>query len=283
MRKILFVLFPLILAVIVFSLFMIFFSSGSGKGALQVTSIPKSKVYLNGNLIGTTPLCKCEGANTLDEGEYSIKLIPTEGTYTSFEERIKISKSVLTVVDRTFGQGAMSEGSIINLTPLENKKSLELSIISFPDKAQVFIDSSPSGETPVLLKDLTESDHEVKIVKSGYKEKAIRIRTVLGYKLTVLAFTGVDPEVINKQASSSASIEDNKASVSASLSPKIIILQTPTGFLRVREQANIGSAEIGRVAPSGIFDLLEEEGSWYKIKLENGKEGWISSQYAKKQ
>jgi uncharacterized protein YgiM (DUF1202 family) len=59
-------------------------------------------------------------------------------------------------------------------------------------------------------------------------------------------------------------------------------LQTPTGFLRVRDQASLGGAEIGQVKPGETYTLLDEQSGWYKIKF-NNKEGWISSQYAQKQ
>jgi uncharacterized protein YgiM (DUF1202 family) len=60
-------------------------------------------------------------------------------------------------------------------------------------------------------------------------------------------------------------------------------LQTPTGFLRVRDQASLNGAEIGQVKPGETYALLDEQTGWYQIKLTNGKTGWISSQYAQKQ
>ncbi len=62
----------------------------------------------------------------------------------------------------------------------------------------------------------------------------------------------------------------------------MIILDTPTGFLRVRENNSVGSAEVARVTPGDSYELLEEQDSWFKIKLDAGSSGWISSQYAEK-
>lgn len=285
MKKLLLFLLPLILAVAVFSLVVFLNLRSSAKGALQVTSKPKSQVFLNGKIIGQTPLCKCDSSEMLEEGDYTIRLVPLEGSNSPFSEKIKISKGVLTVVDRTFGKDATSEGSIISLSPLGDSKSLELLIISFPDNAQVYIDSNLSGNTPLLQKNLTESDHEIKLSKEGYRGKSIKIRTVLGYRLTVLAFLGVDLEALTASPSSNLQSPEAKTSTPSGslLKNKVIILQTPTGFLRVRKDNNLNSAELSRVYPNENFDLLEETTGWFKIKLSDGKTGWVSSQYAQKQ
>ena len=289
MKKVLLYIAPVFLAFIAFLVIEVFFSKNSGKGALQVTSTPRSTVYLNGKAIGQTPLCKCEPQDMILTGEYTVRLVPKEGNFSPFEEKIKISKAVLTVVDRIFGNEASSEGNTISLSPLNDSKSLELLIISFPDNAQVLVDSNPSGNTPLLLKNLTESDHEIKIVKDGYKEKIIRIKTVMGYKLVAEAFLGINPNIVGNQQSPQASpsaglqkIPSTTPSVSKSVS-KVVILQTPTGFLRVREDAFLGGAEITRVYPNEVYDLLDEKNGWFQIKLKDGKTGWISSQYAQKQ
>lgn len=281
MKKILLFIFPIILAFIVFLIIQFFVNRTSGKGALQVTSNPKSTVYLNGKAIGQTPLCKCEVNDMINIGEYTVRLVPVSGSFSPFEEKIKISKSVLTVVDRTFGSGATSDGSVISLSPLDNSKGMELLVISFPDNAQVMVDGNSSGRTPISIKDLTESDHEVKIIKDGYKEKSIKIRMVLGYKLLVEAFLGINQEAISITPTITPSVNP-----SLSLTPsfkRVLILQTPTGFLRVRNDASLGSAEIARVLPGEIYDLLDEQVGWFKIKLKDGQIGWISSQYAQKQ
>ena len=63
----------------------------------------------------------------------------------------------------------------------------------------------------------------------------------------------------------------------------ILIKDTPTGFLRVREEPAITASEEARVKPGDQFDLLEENSGWFKIEYEKGKQGWVYSQYAEKQ
>lgn len=255
-----------------------FLSNSSGKGALQVTSTPKSQVYLDGKLIGETPFCKCELPDMLKNGEYTIKLVPKEGGYSPFEEKIKITKSVLTAVDRTFGKGATSHGSVITLTPLEDKKTTQLLVLSLPDKADAFLDSSPKGVTPLLIKKITESDHELMLKKSGYKEKAVRIRTVSGYKLEALVFLGVSESLTNVSTVPTASPTATPKVV------KITILQTPTtdNHLNVRESPSLSGKIISQVFTGETFDFMSEQNDWLEIKLTDGKTGWVSRQYAEK-
>ncbi|MDP2649886.1 MAG: PEGA domain-containing protein [bacterium] len=280
MKKFLLFLTPFIIVSIIFYIFVFSKINSQAKGALQVTSKPKSNVYLNGKVVGQTPLCKCEGENMLEEGEYNIKVVPLEGSFSPFEEKIKISKSVLTVVDRTFGQEGSSEGSIINLDPIDDVNVSQLLVLSFPDGVKVTVDSNPSGNTPILLKNLTPSDHELKIAKDGYKGISIRIRSVLGYKLTVLGYLGIDQ---GSTTLNQPKAEEIPATLSASLKDTVIIQKTQVGFLRVRESNNISSQEVGKVYPDETYEILEENNGWFKITLSDGKVGWINGQYAKKQ
>ncbi len=280
MKKILFIIVPILLAIFIFVIIFIVVNKSSAKGALQITSTPISKVYVDGKLIGQTPLCKCEVNDMITVGTHTVRLVPTQGNLEAFEEKINITPSVLTVVDRTFGQGASSQGSVISLTPISDKKDAQVLVVSFPDKSQVFLDNNSSGLSPLLLKNLTISDHEIKVTKDGYKDKTLKIRTVLGYKLEALVFLGV-----NLATATASAIPSPSPSVSPTpkTSVKILILDTPTGFLRVRADSSLGSAEIGRVTPGETYDLLNETTGWYQIQLKDKTKGWVSSQYAKKQ
>lgn len=127
----------MLIAVLIFLVFY-FLDRKTGKGALQVTSVPKSKVYLDNKLIGTTPFCACDLAQMLSVRDYAIKLVPTEGNLNPYEEKITINKSTLTVVDRTFADNGSSDGSVISLIPLSDKKNVQILVVSLPDKANVF-------------------------------------------------------------------------------------------------------------------------------------------------
>ena len=300
MKKLVFVIFCSILLAIVFILGAVYISKAreGARGALQVTSAPDSKVYRNDRYLGQTPLCKCESADMLPTGNYTIRLVPINKGLSEFQEKVTISDSVLTVVDRKFGKNSTSEGSIISLTPLDDKKKIELLVVSFPQGATALLDGSSIGSTPVLMKDPTESDHVLKVKKDGYKEKTVRIRTPMGYKLTVASYLSVDAEAANSyfkptlapsetltptpEPTEAKKNNKNEPTPTKEVS-SVLILNTPTGFLRVREDASVNSQEIGRAIPGDSYPFVDEQSGWYQIKLANGQLGWISSEYAKKQ
>ena len=280
MKKVLLIIISAIfLGFVSFTIFQYFFKSGSSNGALQITSSPESKVYLGDKYLGVTPLCKCEASDMQPAGDYTIRLVPNGNDYPEFQEKINITSGVLTVVDRKFGKDSLSEGAVISLTPLTDKKKADLLVVSIPSKSEIFLDNNKIGETPFLFNNPTESDHSLKVTKEGYKEKNIRIRTPLGYRLTVTLYLSITDVV--SQASPSASV--SAAPTPTQAVSKVAILNTPTGFLRVRGSASIGSAEIARVSPPEVYELVTEQTGWYQIKLKDGTLGWISSQYATRQ
>jgi hypothetical protein len=277
MKKIFIFLVFLLVAVLFFFGILFFMSRKTGKGALQVTSIPESKIYLDNKLIGTTPFCACDLAQMLSVGDYVIKLVPVAGNFMPFEEKITINKITLTVVDKTFADNESGGGNIISLIPLDNNKDVQILVISLPDKANVFLDSNPVGQTPLLLKQVSESDHDLRLTHDGYKDKSIKIKTTLGFKLSAVIYLGVNSDL---SATPTASVTPLTV---ATASASILILDTPTGFLRVRENSSISSPEVSQVKPGDNYELISEKEGWFEIKLANGKVGWISSSYAVKQ
>src|SRR5579872_1262135 len=193
MKRFLLFVSPIILGLIVFFTALFFLSqNANGNGALQVTAVPVSNVYLNGKLVGKTPLCKCEGKDMISSGTYSIKLVPLAGdNLLPYEDNVTITKGILTAVDRTFGVGELSSGSIITLIPLTDQKAVELYTDSFPVGATVTLDGNAVGNTPLLLKSLTPSDHDLLISKQGYKDKTVPIHTVPGYELKAIISLGI--------------------------------------------------------------------------------------------
>src|SRR5579872_6839850 len=149
MKKVILVfIISFILALGIFLGIQYYLNIHSEKGALQVTSSPESKVYINGSYIGQTPLCKCQSNDMVAPGDYTIRLIPLGSSLQEFDEKITISQGVLTVVDRKFGSNGQSEGSIISLTPLDDQTSSQLVVVSFPQGAKVTLDDQSIGTTP---------------------------------------------------------------------------------------------------------------------------------------
>ena len=61
---------------------------------------------------------------------------------------------------------------------------------------------------------------------------------------------------------------------------KAKILETGTGWLRVRDAASLNGKEVGRVDVGKEYAILEEATGWVKIKVDDKISGWVSSTYA---
>lgn len=60
---------------------------------------------------------------------------------------------------------------------------------------------------------------------------------------------------------------------------KAKILETGTGWLRVRDAAGLSGAEVAKVDVGNEYSVLEEGTGWVKIKVSDEIEGWISADY----
>lgn len=264
-----------------FILFRVLFSVGpKGKGALQVTSNTKATVYLNDKPIGDTPLCKCNQGETLDTGTYTVKVVPADAGLDQFTTKVEILPNVLTAVDRTFAPGAFASAYTLTLQK-KSGDSAEVLVQSLPDAAIVTIDGQQEEITPFLAEDITASEHDIQIQKSGFTKKTIRVRAVPGYRLIINAILGSDSGTVEEEFKSSS------PTPSGTPTPKpgdeqITINDTPTGFLRVRSGPSTGTDEIGRVEPGETYTVESEENGWYQIKIKSGDLGWISGQFATK-
>ncbi len=274
LRKIILLLTPLLILTILFLLIVLIINRDVGKGALQVTSIPNSQVFVDGKFVGKTPLCLCELPQLLKVKDYTLKLVPTESGFNTLEQKITIYQGVLTVVDRTFDKKtAAGSGTLITLSPIDDKNSSELLLLSFPGSAQVVLDSNIVGQTPLLLKKITASDHEIKILKDGYNEKIIKVKTINGKRLEGTIYLGIKPDLSKPIAASPTPV----------FAAKVLILDTPTGYLNVRSDASASSSVVETVNPGDELDLITSKEDWFEVKLPDGKTGWVSSTYAKKE
>ncbi len=269
------------------------FSQRGGQAVLKVDSTPTATVFLNDENKGTTPF-----TGNITPGEYTLKLIPESSTETavSWENKIITTAGQLTYVNRILGDSELtSAGEILYLEKIGGK-NMELTVLSSPDAADVSLSGENKGTTPLLISDLEPQSYELTVSKSTYSTRSVKIKITPGYKLTAsfqLARTGEVTASPQPSASPQGSPEASpKASATPKATPKtqgspppkpyVEILDTPVGFLRVRAEASTSSEEIGRVNPGEFYSLLDEDNGWYKIEYEEGKEGWISGQYAEK-
>ena len=252
-----------------------------GKGALQVTSSIKAQVILDNKVLGATPLCKCEQNETLLQGVYELKIIPEDKSVQPFMARVRINSGVLTAVERTFLPGSYASSYILTLEKT-NSSDPEIFIASIPDGALISFDGKEEGITPLSLRSISASEHELEIQKQGFSKKTVRVRAVPSYKLVlnvILGTQGAD-ETVESQPEAGPPLAETPTPTKINQA-LVTIKNTPVGFLRVRESPSTAAKEIGRVNPGETFELIEENASWFKIKLEDG-EGWVSKIYSEK-
>lgn len=242
-----------------------------GKAGLLIETTPQSTVFLDGEQVGTTPYSVVRNS-----GEVTLRLVPqADGTILApWGAKVRLIENVKTIVRREFGETeSASSGEILSFEKIAGQ-SAQLAIISTPDSAQITVDGEVRGFTPVKISSISVGEHKIVLSHPGYKEREISSRAEAGYKLTIDAILAQIEEHEGGEATPSGGLQKTQ----------IEVLDTPTGFLRVRMEPATTATEAAQVKPGKKFALLEEstDKKWFKIEYEKGKQGWVSAQYAKK-
>lgn len=230
------------------------------KSGISVLSTPgEASVFLDGKQVGKTPF---EDKN-LDVKQYSVKLDKDGATW---QGNVKLTSGTMTIINRDLAKDqAYSSGEILSLD-----RGRGITIISNPSDSEVEIDGKGLGKTPVSI-NLTAGEHTVLVSHTNYLKRSIKAILPENFNLTV----SVD------LALSEADLTTISAPV-ISQTPEVVVKQTPTGFLRVRDRASLLGKEIARVNINDKLILLEELGGWDRVKLADGTEGFVSSAYVEK-
>ena len=249
-------------------------------GKLKIISSPTASVFLNSTLIGKTPY-----EDKYKVGEYLLKLIPeTMATDTaSWNGKINIYKNSLTYVNRELGSSDIASAGEIFTTVKMTKKpqnagSGEVYVETEPQGAIITLDSDEKGVAPAIMENVLRGEHELSVFMPGFFRRTQKVNVDSGYRVNAAFKLAID------QSSPLAKVTEDKQATSSAKTAKtkITIKDTPTGWLRVREEPTLNASESGKVNPGETFDLLDEQDGWYKINFD-GKDGWISSQYSMKE
>lgn len=264
---------------------------------LEITTTPKSTVFINGENQGETPYSDKD----IKAGEYTIKLIPTstEGNFQTWEARITLDPQATTIINRTFARNETESSSYtLQLKPETDKSTAYISAISDPDTANISIDGIAQGFTPLTKIPVEPVNHTVEVASPGFKLISIPVNAADGYNLIIDAKLAREIIIIQqKESTDSAELklddedqdsseetvaEDQDITTSEDLErPYVVIEETETGWLRVRSKPTTAEDnEIGKADEGEQFKFYESnETGWYKIDFE-GEEGWISGKYA---
>lgn len=230
------------------------------KGGISVLSVPQdAQVFLDNKEVGKTPL----DLKDLGVGEYLVRI---QKDQLKWEGKVNLNPGTVTVVNRDLASDLTSSaGEVLTL-----EKGSGITIISNPQGSDVEIDGKNIGKTPIAL-NIDVGDHIFNIDLGNYLKRSIRAKIPQDYNLTIsvdLALSEVDLAPVAVPV-----ITEIK---------EVLVKNTPTGFLRVRDKASLSGKEIAQVKPGNSLVLLEEQGAWDKVKLSDGTEGFVSSDYVSK-
>lgn len=266
---------------------------------LQITTEgSEANVILNGESQGSTPFLH----QGLTPGRYAIKLEPQDPNYLPYEATIDLAEGTLAVVSWKFAPSLEeSQGLIYEMKPADVRGETSLAISTQPDGAIVSVDDESRGFSPVLLRDITPGSHSFFISLPGYIELKQSVQVVENFQMIVRVKLGRDASLSSDtetatdsaEATASAQLDEDEESTTSARSKNLetsskipaeaegtlTVVETGTGWLRVRESASASSNELTKVDVGDSFPYFDVQSGWYEIEYEAGKRGWVSGQY----
>ncbi|MBI2017587.1 PEGA domain-containing protein [Candidatus Daviesbacteria bacterium] len=230
------------------------------KSGISLTSTPDSAtVFIDGAEVGKTPYSN----ETL---EPKIVLVKIEKDGSIWQGKVELKPDAISIVNRDLSKDPTSSaGETLTL-----EKGKGVTIISNPSDSEIEVDSKVYGKSPLTI-NIPSGEHNIIVSHPNYLKRSLSAKLPEGFNLTIaldLALSEVDLTTF--------------ATSTITTTPEVIVKQTPTGFLRVRDKASTAGKEIAQVKPGDTLIILSEEGSWYRVRLTNNLEGYVFAAYVEK-
>lgn len=272
--------------------------SSSQVGNLQIVTVPESSVFVNAQAVGRTPFIQ-----SFSPGQYDVKLIPlatdvvASSSAVTWQGKVDIAAHQYTYVRRELNNTEIeSTGEVLTVRKADvpiAEGTGDIEIQTDPPGATVTLDSEDVGVSPHIIRGVPVGAHEVSVFLSKMKRRSIQVKVEGGGYVTVVRFNlGLDVDFDKRfeltkmlGASNSAKLPDipSASPTSAEKKPtKVTILDTPTGYLRVRDDGSLNGKEVTRVKPGETYPYLDQKSTWVKIKLTES-EGWVAGEYVRKE
>lgn len=271
---------------------------GKSNAGLVVKSEPNGTVFINDKEVGRTPYENKQ----LKPGSYIVKITSDQGEWTS--NKIRILDNTIYNINRELAVNSADQaGENVSI-----EKGKGITVVTIPSQVEVSMDGQKQGNTPYLIPSVSEGDHEITLTKEGFITRKIKIRARNEFKIVIeaqlkrsgSASPEASPSPSPTNEASSAPSSSAKASPSGKATPSakpsataaaskapvsgqsVTILDTPTGWLRVRDKAGIEGKEIAKVNTGETYEYKERlDSGWTLIVLEDGSEGYVASRYVK--
>lgn len=270
---------------------------GNQHAGIQITTTPQANVYLDNDPLGPQPIIR----DNIKPGNHTIRIASSDSTILPYETQVTLNPGVVTIIDRQLSTDPTQvSGYTLTFEKLSDKNATEVNVITTQENVSVSIDGNPAGFTPVNTNSIAAGTHVFLLSSPGYQDKTVKANVQAGHRLVINAqlasqqtvpVPSISPEPI---ATPSGSITPtlkpsdlsptpkSSTSSAAVAKPYVEILSTPTGWLRVRAEGDPNATEVAKVYPGDKLPYLDSNtAGWYEIEYQTGKNGWISSQYAK--
>lgn len=245
-------------------------------GGIIIETVPEASVFINGSLVGETPY-----KGSFKAGTILLRLVPkgSSENLIPFETSLTLAPGIETVVGRNFRVSESDSSGYVISFEKTGAQTAGLVAISQPDNAQILIDGVSRGFSPYKVSAIAPAKHTITIKSPEYSDFSMTVQTIVGYRLTFYAKLGKE----NNQDS----FPGDKSR--GTVVKMVNILNTPTGYLRVRSEPGVGGEEIAQVKPGESFPYLDIDVAtgWIEIQYEatksglpSGIVGWISGDYA---
>jgi hypothetical protein len=280
--------------VLLFSVFLsgcAMISPKDQQAGLQISTEPvAASVFINDQYVNKTPYRD----ENLQPGTYRVRLEPLESGYVPYELNVKVNPGTFSGVFWTFAESIeLSSGMRLELEPLSDRRSSELSVVSIPDNVIFSLDGAPGQLTPISLDSLEPKEYSYQSSAASYIPIRSTVSITKGYRTQVWLKLGRDPqhfidiqqEAERFSAATISAVLDPSETATASAestTQQVRILATPTGWLRVRASASATAVELARVTVGKEYAAVSEKDGWFEIEYESGKTGWVSGQYVEK-
>lgn len=293
-KKLLFLLGLVFIFLIYLAIDFVFLSRRTQEGRIEIVSSPTANVIINDKAVGRTPY-----TSSLIAGDYVVKLVPDEdgaSESASWNGKVNIYHNTRTYISREIGSNQVtSSGVVLTAVKMESeptkKDTGEIEIRTKPDGGIVFLDDEEQGISPLVLSEVEQGEHELSVFSPGFFRRSQKIKVQDGYRVIAEYSLAIDPthkKVVKEkkdptatQAATLTGKPELTPTQQTSTLKQIEILQTDTGWLRVRSEPSVSASESARVNPGTTFGVIEEKSGWYKIEYAIGAQGWISSQYTR--
>lgn len=230
------------------------------KSGVSILSTPDGAiVFIDDKQVGNTPYDNKD----LTPREILVK-IDKDGAL--WQGKINLTSGTVTVVNRDLSKDSSSSAG----ESLSLKRGQGITVVSNPQDAQVEIDGKVLGKTPQTF-EVNPGEHTVVLTHPNYLKRSIKANLPDKFNLTIISDLAIS--------------EADLTTISTPIitqTPEVLIKQTPTGFLRVRDKASLLGKEIAQAKVGESLILLEESAGWDRVRLSDGTEGFVSASYVEK-